>query len=191
MTMVDPQMPPQAQGAPGGGAPSDDAQKKAMFEQLAGPLLDYIWGDGLEDIKGSLQAGQEQPDQAIGKIAGSMMGMNAMQAMDNGVKIPPDVMTATAMQVINNITDVAVNMGIVPEDQANEVGESAFIISIAEFGKVAAQQSLTPEEKQQYANIVAEMQKIAQMKEGGSPPNEQPQETPAGPPQSMGAAIGG
>ncbi|AUR96760.1 hypothetical protein NVP1232O_26 [Vibrio phage 1.232.O._10N.261.51.E11] len=169
-----------------------DDQKRSMFEQLAGPSLEYIWGDGLEDVKQVLQSGQDAPEQAIGDMVGKMMASSAMQARDNSSVVPPDVMTATGMELINNVTDIAVKMGVVPEGQANEIGESAFIVAIATFGQMAAQNALGPQEKQQYANIVTEMEKIAEMKGGqGEPQQPQEQQPQQQQPSMAQAAIGG
>lgn len=193
MVMPSPQgqQPPQAQQ---GQQQAGDDQKRGMFEQLAGPKLEYIWGDGLEDVKGVLQSGAENPEQAIGDLVGKMLASSAMQARDNGVMVPPDVMTATAMELINNVTDVGVKMGVVPEKQANDIGEGAFMVAIASFGQLAAQTALGPQEKQQYAQIVSEMEKLAQIKEGqGSQQPQQEAQQPQQPqqPGSMADAIGG
>ncbi len=176
------QQPQQAQQAPAQGQqaqqgePQGDDQKRAMFEQLAGPKLEYIWGQGLEDVKQVLSAGADAPEQAIGDLVGKMLASSAMQARDNGSMVPPDVMTATAMELINNVTDIAVKMGVVPEEQANDIGESSFIVSIATFGQMAAQSALGPQEKQQYASIIDEMEKIAEMKGGQGQPQQQPEQ---------------
>lgn len=170
------QAPAQGQQAQQG-EPQGDDQKRAMFEQLAGPKLEYIWGQGLEDVKQVLSAGADAPEQAIGDLVGKMLASSAMQARDNGSMVPPDVMTATAMELINNVTDIAVKMGVVPEEQANDIGESSFIVSIATFGQMAAQSALGPQEKQQYASIIDEMEKIAEMKGGqGQQPQQQPEQ---------------
>lgn len=183
------QQPQQAQQAPAPGQqqgqPQGDDQKRAMFEQLAGPKLEYIWGQGLEDVKNVLGSGSDAPEQAIGDMVGKMLASSAMQARDNGSMVPPDVMTATAMELINNVTDIAVKMGVVPEEQANDIGESSFLISIATFGQMAAQTALGPQEKQGYASIISEMEKIAEMKSGQGQqqqpdqPQQQPQQQPA------------
>ena len=172
------QQPQQAQQAPAQGqqAQQGDDQKRAMFEQLAGPKLEYIWGQGLEDVKQVLGAGGDAPEHAIGDLVGKMLASSAMQARDNGSMVPPDVMTATAMELINNVTDIAVKMGVVPEEQANDIGESSFIVSIATFGQMAAQSALGPQEKQQYASIIDEMEKIAEMKGGQGQPQQQPEQ---------------
>lgn len=170
-----------------------DDQKQAMFEQLAGPKLEYIYGEGLQDVKGVLEAGSDNPTAAIGDLVGKLLASSAMNARDNGVSVPPDVMTAAALELTNNVTDIAVKMGMLTQEQAGDVAEESFVTAIGTFGKIAVGNAISEQEKQQYATIVGEMEQLMSMK-GGAPESQEqaPVEQPkpeAQAPQSMAQAM--
>lgn len=171
----------------------EDGNKQAMFEQLAGPKLEYIYGDGLDDVKGVLEAGADNPAMAIGDLVGKLLASSAMNARDNGVSVPPDVMTATALELTNNVADIAVNMGLLGQDEASEAAEESFVTAIGTFGQIAVGNAIGEQEKQAYAKIVSEMEQLMSMK-GASPepqeqaPTEQPQ-AEAQAPQTMAQAM--
>jgi hypothetical protein len=200
MVMPAPQAQQQAapqQAQPQGG--DEQAKGQAQFEALAGPMLEYVTGKGLPDVQNSLKAGANDPESAIGNTVGQILATKTNEAMDAGKKIPPGVMTATAMELINTVTDIGVDVGVVPKEQRNEIGEAAFVVAVAVFGElVVPTGAIDEQEKQQYALITQELEELAQMKvqkdNQGGQPQEQPQGQPqAAPqqPQNMGQALGG
>ena len=154
---------------------SDD-QMKAMFEQMVSPSLEYIYGNGLKDVKASLESFADEPEKGIASIVGRMMSATALKARDQGGMIPPKVMTAIGMELINNVTDIAVQMGLVTEQESNDIGESAFISSLQVFGDTIDDLAISENELNQYMQVVDQIEQLMNEKGGGNPQQqEQPQ----------------
>lgn len=187
MQQAQPQSPEQAPQPQQGGAQQgeySDEQMKQMFEQMAAPAIEYIYGPGLEDVKQVITANSQNPSQGIADIVGRMLSAMALQAREQNGMIPPKVMVAVAMELINNVSDVGINIGMIDEQNAGNIAEDAFILSLGVFGDTVEDLAISDQEAQGYMQIIDEMEQLMNAKGGqGEPedPNQQPQEEQGAP----------
>ena len=145
---------------------SQDGGNQEMFEAVAEGPLNYIYSEeGLNSIKQMLTASDEDDaDDVISQVAGKLMVSQALEARNNGKMIPPSVMFALCMELINNLTDIAVKVGTVDQANANDVGEDAFFNAVSIFGESSEDLAISDQEREQYVKMVDEMEQLIQQK---------------------------
>lgn len=147
-------------------------EDQAMLEEMLYPLLDMVYKD---DGAATIEALQvtEDPVQGAGELIGNMLIGQQTAARQNNAMIPPKVIMAMAQQLANNVMDVAVAAGLVPEEQSNEAAEGAMFMAMDKYGQAAQQMGLTPEEMQEYATMLGEIEQARGMT--GEQPQQQQQ----------------
>lgn len=184
MQQAQQQQTPQPQQGGGQQAEYSDEQMKQMFEQMAAPAIEYIYGNGLEDIKQVLTANANAPAQGIADIVGRMLSGMALQAREKGGMIPPKVMVAVAMELINNVSDIGLNIGMIDDQAVSDIAEEAFVLSLGVFGDTVEDLAISDSEAQSYMQIIDEMEQLMNAKGGQgeqADPNQQPQEEQGAP----------
>ena len=161
-----PQQDPNAQGGDGG--------SQEMFEAIAEGPLTYIYSEeGLASIKQMMTASDEDDaEEVISEVAGKLMVGQALEARNQGKMIPPSVMFALCMELVNNITDIAVQIGVVDKANADVVGEEAFFDAVAVFGENADELAINDQERTQYATMIDEMSQLMEQQSGKPQPSD-------------------
>lgn len=172
-----PQQPQQQAPQPAQGG----SQEQMMYETVVGQTEEYIYGEGLEDVKQQIQAGAgDGVEDDVGAVVGNLLAMNYMGAAEAGRSIPPKVMAGAAKELTEVVTDIAVEMQLIPPEQADEAADEAFYYAMSVFGEKAAP-NMPPEQQQQYAQLLQGIEEIELQAKGA--PQQQPPQPAGGQPQ--------
>lgn len=201
--MIQPGMQPQG-AAPGQPAapptmPGNAGQTKAtpeqqaMYETIVGQTEETIF-QNMNPIKERLSAGAgDGVGDDIGAIVGQLLVMNYQSARQEGKSIPPIIILGAFKELTEVVTDIAMQMGLISQQEANAEADEALYTGIAKFGQ-GVSQIMPPEEKQQYQQIMVELESADAMSHGQagqvSPNNAAqpaPTQAPQGQPQPAGA----
>ncbi len=157
-----PQPPQQGQGQGGG--------QQQMYETIVGQSEEYIYGEGLEDVKQQIQAGAgDGVEDDVGAVVGNLLAMNYMSAAEAGRTIPPKVMAGAAKELTEVVTDIAVNMQLITPEEADEAADEALYFAMSTFGERAGS-NMPPEEQQQYAQLLQGLEQIELQAKGQAQP---------------------
>ncbi len=164
-----PQGQPQAQGNP----------EQQMYDAVVGQTAEYIYGEGLESVKQRLQAGAENGvEDDVGAIVGSLMAMNYKSANESGKTIPPKVMAGAAKELTEIVTDIAVEMQLISPEEADDAADEALYVAMGTFGQSVS--DMPPEEKQQYAQMMQQLQQAEAQAKGAGQQQQAVMEPSAG-----------
>lgn len=191
-----PQQPPQPQATPQQGqAGQPPGQQKAtpeqqaMYETIVGQTEETIY-QRINPIKERLQQGAEDGvGDDIGAIVGKLMVMNYQSARQAGKSIPPIIILGAFKELTEVVADIALQMGLVSQQELNAEADEALYVGLGTFGKGTAQ-LMPPEEKQQYQQMLTELETAeAQVRIQQGPINQNPATQPA--PQQQPAQAPG
>lgn len=112
-----PQPGPAPQAAPQQGG---DPVERSAVELVIGPLQSP---DGQQMIMQRLQQGASDPEKTIAEIAGNLTASALNTAKENGKDIPGKALTTALKACIRVVLDVAVQAGMVPQEQAKAMAQ--------------------------------------------------------------------
>lgn len=178
-----PQQPPQGQGGdprvdmePGKG----EQQRDVLVEAMLTPLYEEM----LEPARQILEQNADDPPQGIARILAKLM-LTAWQALaDQGKTVPPGVMVQAAMVAAQAIGDMAVKLGILPEQYNGKPIEAGFMLAMAQFGQ-ATREAMPPEQRRRYQELLTSLKEGKAMSQGQQ---SQPQQPPQGQPPQVAPA---
>lgn len=196
---MQPAMPPQQQpqqptatpqqGQPG--QPKATPEQQAMYEAIVGQTEETIY-QNINPIKERLQQGAEDGvGDDIGAVVGELMVMNYQSARQAGKSIPPIIILGAFKELTEVVADIAMQMGLVSQQELNAEADEALYVGLGTFGKGTAQ-LMPPEEKQQYQQMLTELEtaeaqgRIQQGPINQPPASQQPPQA-TGQPQPAGA----
>ena len=150
-----------------GGADVSGGDMQAMFEMVATPLVEYIQGQGREQIVELLGSTDD-----VGRNAGNVIGKMLVSQLENarnegGKTIPPQVVGQTGLQLANILADVSIESGIVPEEEGDDIADDAFYNGMADLSELAPEGLIPPEHMQQYAMMIEELQMAEDGRDSG------------------------
>ena len=163
--------PPATNGAPQptgmGGQDVSGGDMQAQFEAVATPLVEFIQGEGRQDVVDSLAATPE-----IGRNAGGVIGNMVLAQMTNAAQqanaqIPADIIAQTTLQLANIMADMSIEEGLASEDEGDDIADDAFYNGLADIGEQAPPELLPDEEKQALGQIVAQLEQAEMERENG------------------------
>lgn len=187
-----PQQPPQGQPGQGGGDPRvdmDPEQGPQQRDQLVNAMLESLYGPMLEQVKRIFQQHQDSPEKAIGRILAQLVTVTWKSLADQGKAVPPGVLVQAAMVAAQAVGEMAIRMGLLPEDDGDTI-EVGFMIGMAEFGKASAEQ-MPPEQRKRFAELIGAIKQGKERAMGGGQGQGQPQGQPSGRPGPGGPPQGG
>ena len=145
----------QTQGQPG--QQKATAEQQAMYETVVGQTEETIY-QNIHAIKERLQQGAgDGLGDDIGAIVGELMVMNYQSARQAGKSIPPIIILGAFKELTEVITDIAMQMGLINQQEANGEADEALYVGLGTFGQGIAQ-LMPPEEKQQYQQMLMELE---------------------------------
>lgn len=149
-----------------------------QFEVLLEAMLGYLYGKGMDQVTQMLQQGDDIT-RRMGQVIGTVMVTTYNQMAKQGKTIPPNVMVRAGMELAKAVGEMAMQMGRL-EKGDDEPVEAAFMVGLGQFGKNASPKSMTPEQRQKYAQIVQALREGKRQSTGGQPPQgqSQPQQQP-------------
>ena len=158
-------------GPPGAAGVSPEEQQ--MYDTIVGQTTESIYGPMLENVKQRLQAGAaDDVDDDIGAVVGNLLVLNYQGAAEAGRAIPPRVMAGAAKELTEVVTDIAVEMQLLPPGEADNVADEALYAAMAMFGK--ALPNMPQEEKQIYAQMIQQLEVEEEQVKGRGQPSAQP-----------------
>lgn len=163
-------------------------EQQAMYETVVGQTEETIY-QNINPIKERLQQGAEDGvGDDIGAVVGELIIMNYQSARQDGKSIPPIIILGAFKELTEVVSDIALKMGLVNQQELNAEADEALYVGLAMFGKGTAQ-IMPPEEKQQYQQMLLELETAeAQGKIQQGPINQNPASQPA--PQQPAQAPG-
>ncbi|MFG6159618.1 hypothetical protein ACGTNG_12500 [Halomonas sp. 1390] len=171
-----PQPEPQQQPAPGDRDPRvdmDPEQGPQQRQALVGAMLEPLYGERRDQVLAMLEQQADQPAEAIGRVVSRLM-VTAWRALsEQGRTVPPGVMFQAGMVAAQAVGEIAVNMGVLPEQGNAEPIEGGFLLAMGRFGEATAEQ-MPPEQRQRYGELIRAMQQARQQAgpQGGQPPRQ-------------------
>lgn len=158
-------------GQPGAAGPSPEEQQ--MYDTIVGQTTESIYGPMLENVKQRLQAGAaDGVEDDIGAVVGNLLVLNYQGATQANKLIPPQVMAGAAKELVEVVTDISVDMGLLPPGEADNAADEALYAAMATFGK--ATPNMPQEEKQVYGQMIQQLEMEEAQAKGGMQQTEQP-----------------
>jgi len=165
------QQAPQQGQAQGAGPMAPPEQAKPMVGALVNRLLTFLYEEATDRVTEALNR-DGNITQQMGEIIGMIMVTVYNAMAQQGKTIPPNVMVQAGMELSKAIGEMAQRMGRIPEGQDAEAIESAFMMGLGKLGKNAADGSMTPEQRQAYAQMVDALMKGREQAQGGQRPQQ-------------------
>ena len=167
------QMPQQAAQAPQQGQ-QNAPRGQEMYTKLVTMLLEFLYSDqGVQAVKQGLQMGD--PVESIGTISARLIQKTWTDAKGQGKSLPAMMVIQANMEVVEAITDMAIEAGLVPQEGANQMAKMAFYESMTILGEDTPPDLVLPEEREQFGMLLDQITQMDQQYSGGQ---EQPQEMP-------------
>ncbi len=141
-----------------GGADVSGGDMQAMFEIVATPLVEYIQGQGRDQIV-ELLSSTEDVGRNAGNVVGKMLLSQLQNAKNEGGKtIPPQVIGQTGLQVANVLADLSIESQIIGEEEGDAIADDAFYNGMADMAEMAPEGLIPPEHMQVYSQMIEELQ---------------------------------
>lgn len=142
-------------------------EEQQMLEDMLIPLLEMLYDNNGQSTVEQLQVTDDPVDDA-GNLVGNLLIEQQKSARQNQKMIPPKVVFGMAQQLANNITDIGVAAGLIDEAESNDAAEAAMFIGMNKYGEASQQMGLSPEERQEYAQMLQEIEQARGMTNGES-----------------------
>ncbi|GEK48426.1 hypothetical protein HPA02_27090 [Bisbaumannia pacifica] len=154
-------------------------QRDSLVEAMLGPLYEQM----LPQVRQILEQGRDAPERAIGRVLAQLM-LTAWQALtDQGKTVAPGVLVQAGMVAAQAVGEIAVRLGVLPEQGNGDAIEAAFMLAMGQFGQ-AAGGDMPPEQRQRYAELIGALRQAKQLS-GAQPSGSAPQQ-PQQPQQPQG-----
>jgi hypothetical protein len=82
-------------------------EEESQVDMLLGGILDFVWGDGYDEIKGRMERSPNNLQQTIGGWAGRMVNVEVKSAAEGGVNVSRDILIGVAAEIINAVAEIA------------------------------------------------------------------------------------
>ncbi len=156
---------PQPTGMGGQDVSGGDAQ--AQFESVVAPLVDFVQGEGRQDIVQSLGATED-----VGANSGSVISKMLLAQMqsaqrDANARIPAPVVAQSALQMSNILADIAVEEQLISEEMGDDIADDSFFNTLADIGEQAPEGLITPEDQQIFSQIISELEAAEGQRDSG------------------------
>lgn len=172
---------PQSQGskqpAQGGRDPRidmDPEQGPQQRQALVGAMLEPLYGERRDQVLAMLEQQADQPAEAIGRVVSRLMVTAWRTLAEQRKTVPPGVMFQAGMVAAQAVGEIAVNMGVLPEQGNAEPIEGGFMMAMGRFGQATAEQ-MPPEQRQRYAELIQSLQQARQNTQQQGAQRSQPQ----------------
>ncbi|MDR5867918.1 hypothetical protein [Halomonas koreensis] len=154
----------------------DPQQGGQQRDQIANAMLDALYGPMLPQVKRILQQQPDAPQDAIGRVVAQLMLTTWQALSDQGSTVPPGVMIQAAMIAAQSVGEMAVKMGLLPEQGNGEPIEAGFMIALGQFGQATAQ-DMSPSQRARFRELIEGMReaKGRTQQGGGQAPAQRPQ----------------
>lgn len=154
----------------------DPQQGAQQREQLVAAMLESLYGPMLQDVRQILERHRQQPEQAVGRVTSQLMLATWQALTDKGSTVPPGVMVQAAMIVAQAVGEMAIRLGILPEQGNGDAIETGFMMAMAQFGQATAE-SMQPAQRQRYGELIRGLREAKNMAQQrgvqGQPPQAQ------------------
>jgi hypothetical protein len=153
-------------------SPEQDRQRMSeAYQRIVSMALDFLYSEpGVQSVMDALKMPGTPPEN-IGTVVARMIQRMWISAADQGKQIPPPIIMNAAVELTQAVTDMAVESGVVPKEQANAAAKEGFYAAMTKAGQETPNDILTPQERQAFQQM---LQQINQMDEQHS--GQQPQE---------------
>lgn len=149
------QQPEASQPAQPQGNPQQEQQKprQAFYQRLITMALQFLYSDqGVQAVKQGLQMPGTPPEN-IGVIVGRLTQKMIMDVKEQGKQLPPLMVIKATLELAQAVTDMALEAGLVPKEQANETAKQAFYEAMTTAGQ-GTQKVMQQDERQQYQSVI-------------------------------------
>jgi len=158
------------QGKPkGNGVDMDPDNAMQQRNALVNGMLKSLYGPMLNDSGEILRRSADNPVEGIGRIVGSLMSATYKNLEQKGRTVTPGVMVQAGMVAAQAVGEMAGRIGIITPSNEAEIVESAFMDGIGRFGRNNSD-SLNPEQKQRYAQLIDSLEEGKRMAMQGASP---------------------
>ncbi len=164
-------IPPDASGAPQpsgmGGQEVQGGDAQAQFESVVGPLVEFVQGDGRQDVVASLSATEDVPRNAGGVISKMLLAQMQSAQQQANARIPAEIIGQSALQMSNILADISIEEQLVSEEEGNDLADEAFFNTLADIGEQAPEGLITPEDMHVYQQMISELEQAQGERDSG------------------------
>lgn len=144
-------------------------ESQETYDIFASLIQKFVFGDAYEGIAKMLKSGQIQEKMAF--VLGGIIDKTVNASVVSGKKLPPKVIVQAGMELARWLSEIAQKEGVLSKEEEKQVTENAFYHGMARFAQSAKEDALSPEEAQQYVQLL-------QMIGGKQPQQEMTNERP-------------
>lgn len=144
-----PQQPPQQQTQR---KPKQAKDSQETYDIFASLIQKFVFGDAYDGIAKMLKSGQIQESMAF--VLGGIIDKTVNASIVSGKKLPPKVIVQAGMELAKWLSEIAQKEGLLSKEEEKQVTENAFYHGMARFAQTAKEDALSPEEAQQYVQLL-------------------------------------
>lgn len=131
--------------------PNVSPDEQAIYDTVVNNALSFIHGEeSSQSVMNILNDKSVPPEQSIGKVVAQIAKALQQSAEASGQEIPGDVLFHAGAEIAEEVVSLAVDAGIVGEDQAEDILQKGFMTAVDMFGQASLEDgSITPEKMEQ------------------------------------------
>ena len=141
-------------------------EEESQVDMLLGGILDFVWGDGYDEIKGRMERSPNNLQQTIGGWAGRMVNVEVKSAAEGGVNVSRDILIGVAAEIINAVAEIAKKEKLwkpANDKEEEQFQGEALMYALEKYGELG-DEGLNPQKSMEMAmSILREEQPEAQM----------------------------
>ena len=141
-------------------------EEESQVDMLLGGILDFVWGEGYDEIKGRMERNPNKLQETVGKWAGRMVNVEVKAAGQAGVNVSRDILIGVAAEVINAIAEIAVKEKLwkpANDKEEDQFQGEALMYAVQMYGELG-DEGLNPQQPMEMAmSILREEQPEPQM----------------------------
>ena len=141
-------------------------EEESQVDMLLGGILDFVWGDGYDEIRGRMERSPNNLQQTIGGWAGRMVNVEVKSAAEGGVNVSRDILIGVAAEIINAVAEIAKKEKLwkpANDKEEEQFQGEALMYALEKYGELG-DEGLNPQKSMEMAmSILREEQPEAQM----------------------------
>lgn len=171
-----PPQPAQQQSAQEQPQQGDDRERmNQAYQRIVSMALDFLYSDpGVQSTMDAMQMPGTPPEN-IGTVVARLIQRMWISASGQGKQIPPPIIMQAAIELSQAVTDMAVEAGVVPKEQANAAAKEGFYAAMTKAGQETPNDILTPQERQAFQQMLQQVSQMDEQHMGQQPDQQQEQ----------------
>lgn len=173
LQQAQPAAPAQQQAPAGPSGEQAPANAQAIYDKVMTMLLQFLYSDqGVQAVAEGLKMPGE-PVQNIANIAAKLIAKLWLDTKQQGKALPEPLVRQVLIELVEAISDMAIDAGVLEKGQANQVAKQAVPKALEIAEKEMPQGAVAPEERQRFASGLQRIMQADAQRSGQNPQAEQ------------------